>query len=33
MTDPLEERFLGIVLADPLVAEVLRRAPALAVDD
>jgi hypothetical protein len=33
VTDPLEERFLGIVLADPLVAAVLGRAPALALDD
>jgi uncharacterized protein len=33
VSDPLESRFLGIVLDDPLVAEVLRRAPALGVDD
>jgi hypothetical protein len=31
--DPLESRFLDIVLEDPLVSEVLRRAPALGVQD
>ena len=33
MSDPLEGRFLGIVLADPLVAGVLRRAPTLQLDE
>jgi hypothetical protein len=33
VSDPLEGRFLCIVLEDPLVAEVLRRAPGLALDD
>jgi hypothetical protein len=33
VTDPLEERFLGILLEDPLVAAVLDRAPQLAAPD
>jgi uncharacterized protein len=33
VSDPLADRFLGIVLEDPLVAEVLRRAPELGLDD
>ena len=33
MTDPDEERFLGLVLEDPLVAEVLRRLPQLGAPD
>ncbi|MGZ4607824.1 MAG: nucleotidyltransferase family protein [Blastococcus sp.] len=33
MTDPAEERFLEIVLADPTVAEVLARTPRLGVGD
>jgi hypothetical protein len=33
VSDPLESRFVGILLEDPLVSEVLHRAPALEVDD
>jgi hypothetical protein len=33
VSGPAEERFLGIVLADPTVAAVLEPAPALGLDD